>query len=126
VPLPTAPLATLLVDGRPVAAAEVARTRSERARGLLGRASIDGALWLEPARSIHTIGMRFPIDVALCRADGRVLLVLHHLPPGRITWPRAGVQLVVEAGAGSLHAWGVVPGAVLSVSYAGAGAPCST
>jgi uncharacterized membrane protein (UPF0127 family) len=123
---PYVPHAALLVDGRPVGPLEVARTRSERARGLLGRASVDGALWLEPARSIHTVGMAMPIDVALCRADGRVVRVLPRLVPGRITWPRAGVRLVVEAGAGSLGAWGVEPGSVLSVGYAGAGAPCST
>lgn len=126
VPVASAPAPRLLVDGRPVGPLEVARTRSERARGLLGRRTIDGALWLQPARSIHTVGMAVPIDVALCRSDGQVLRVLHQLPPGRVTWPRAGVRLVVEAGAGSLGAWGVEPGSVLSVGYDGAGAPCST
>lgn len=113
--MPPAPCATLLVDGRPVAPLEVARTRAARARGLLGRTTVEGALWLHPVRSIHTVGMRVPIDVALCRADGRVLRVVPQLVPGRVTWPRAGVRLVVEAGAGALDAWGVVPGSMLAV-----------
>ena len=56
-----------------LASLEVADTRAARRRGLLGRDSIDGALLLVPARSVHTIGMRFPIDVAWLDGELTVL-----------------------------------------------------
>ncbi len=89
----------LVVDGRPVAALEVARTRRARGRGLLGRDGIDGALWLPGVRSVHAIGMRFALDVAWIGADGRVVRIAT-LPPGRLTgWHRAAGMLEAERGA---------------------------
>ena len=63
----------LVAGDRVVASVEVAVTRRARRRGLLGRDGIEGALLLEPARSVHTVGMRFPIDVAFLARDGTVL-----------------------------------------------------
>ena len=57
-------VAWLLRDGDVLASLEVAATRSARRRGLLGRDHLEGALLLERTRSVHTLGMRFPIDVA--------------------------------------------------------------
>jgi uncharacterized protein len=108
----------LIVDGRPVAPLELATRRRPRTRGLLGRTGLDGALWLSPVRSVHTIGMRFPIDVALCDATGRVLHVIVPLVPGRATWPHRGIRVVVEAGAGAFERWGLHPGT--TVAFAGA------
>ena len=56
-----------------LAAAEVAVTRRERARGLLGREDLEGVIVLRPCRQVHTFGMRFPIDVAFCDRYGFVL-----------------------------------------------------
>ena len=70
-----APSRLLVVDGHPVAPLEIAVDRRARRRGLLGRTGIDGALLLAPASSIHTVAMRFPIDVALCTRDLRVVAV---------------------------------------------------
>ena len=53
-------------DGQVLASLAVADTWWLRTRGLLGRDGVDGALLLRPARSVHTLGMRFPIDVAFC------------------------------------------------------------
>ena len=50
-------------------------------RGLLGRDGIDGAMLLRPARSVHSVGMRFPIDVAFCDQD--LVVVRTHLPAAR-------------------------------------------
>ena len=54
--------------------------------GLLGTASIaDGeGLWIVPCRSVHTLGMRYPIDVAFLDARGVVVGILGGLPPNRI------------------------------------------
>ena len=82
---------------------------SGRARGLLGRDGYDGAMVLPRTRSVHTIGMRFPIDVAFCDRD---LLVLDtaRVAPLRMTVPRRGCRLVIEAEAGAFERWGLRAG----------------
>lgn len=116
-PIDTASRGTLFVDGRPVAAIEVATTRRARARGLLGAENPSGALVLRPCRSVHTFGMRFAIDVAICDRTGQVVAV-HQLPPGRITRPYRGGTTVVEATAGAFERWGLQLGSRLQISAA--------
>jgi uncharacterized membrane protein (UPF0127 family) len=96
--------AWLLRDGDVLAAAEVARSTSEKIRGLLGRSGYEGALILKGTRSVHTIGMRFPIDVAFLDRELAVLDVVH-LPPWRTTLPRRRCRSVLEAEAGSFERW---------------------
>ncbi len=107
--------AVLKADGRAVAPVEVATTRRARGRGLLGRGHFDGALLLPGIRSVHTFGMRFAIDVALCDSTLRVVAI-HHVRPGRLVLPRPMVAHVVETQAGRLQAWGVRPGVELTVA----------
>ena len=105
----------LLVDGRDVAPVEVATTSRARSKGLLGRTGLVGALWLAPARQVHTFRMRFAIDVAHLAKDGRVLHVAT-MPPGRLgrwVWRSRGV---LEAEAGSFAQWGLVPGGRVQVT----------
>ena len=96
--------AWLLRDGDVLAAAEVARSTSSKIRGLLGRSGYEGALILTGTRSVHTIGMRFPIDVAFLDRELAVLDVVH-LPPWRMTLPRRRCRSVLEAEAGSFERW---------------------
>ncbi|MGE3619029.1 MAG: DUF192 domain-containing protein [Acidimicrobiia bacterium] len=99
----------LLRDGQVLASLELAQTRAARRRGLLGRDGIEGALLLRPARSIHTIGMRFPIDVAWCDED-LVVVRVATVPRHRLTAPVRGARSVIEAEAGSFARWGLAPG----------------
>lgn len=102
------PAPRLVVDGREVCPLERATTRASRGRGLLGRDRVDGAVWLPRVRSVHTVGMRFPIDVAWLDHDGWVRRV-DTLPPGRLTrWVAAAGMLEAEAGA--FERWGLRPG----------------
>ncbi|MCU1370869.1 MAG: hypothetical protein JWO77_2063 [Ilumatobacteraceae bacterium] len=112
-PTSSSPL-VLFVDGRAVAPVEVAGTRRARARGLLGRAGIDGALLLPATSSVHTFAMRFAIDIALCTAELEVLRV-RTLEPGTLVLPRRAVRTVVEAEAGSFARWQLAAGARLAV-----------
>jgi uncharacterized membrane protein (UPF0127 family) len=104
----------LLRDDRVLATLEVAEGRRGRARGLLGRDGIDGALLLAPARAVHTVGMRFPIDVAFCDADLRVLRVVT-MRPHRIGRPCLRARAVIEAEAGTMASWDLRPGDTLEV-----------
>jgi len=99
----------LLRNGEDVAALTVAGTAAERRRGLLGSTALAGALWLQPCSSVHCVGMRYPIDVALLDRRGRVLRV-RTLGPGAMTLPSPRVRAVVEAPAGALARWAVRPG----------------
>ncbi len=89
-----------------MASLEIAETRKTRRQGLLGREGIDGAILLRPARSVHTIRMRFAIDVAHLDDELRVLSITE-MPPGRGgRWSRRAAA-VLEAEAGSFRRWGV-------------------
>ena len=97
-----------------LAAAEVARTGRERRRGLLGRDGIEGALVLRPCRHVHTIGMRFPIDVAFCDEDGAVLRVCS-LRPWRLAPLVFRARFVIEAEAGAFDRWSLHQGDVIEI-----------
>ena len=99
----------LLRDGDVLAAAEVAESLGARTKGLLGRDGYDGALVLPHTRSVHTVGMRFTLDVAVCDIDLVVLDVLR-VPPLRVTRPRRRGRTVVEAEAGAFERWGLRAG----------------
>lgn len=107
---------TLLCDGRPIAAVTVAEDSISRGRGLLGTDWVDGALWITRCPSVHMVGMRYPIDVAVVDGDGRVLVVKTLKPWIGGTLPRRGASDTIEAAAGAMEAWGVTVGSVLSVS----------
>ena len=89
-----------------------ARTFLSRLVGLLGTAAIaDGeGLWIVPCRSVHTLGMRYPIDVAFLDARGVVVGTLEGLPPNRIGKVFREARGALELRAGTLAATGTVPG----------------
>lgn len=99
----------LLRDDDVLAAAEVAESYTARFRGLLGRSDYEGALILKRTRSVHTMGMRFPIDVAFLGRDMTVLDVVH-MPPWRMALPRLRCRCVLEAQAGAFERWGLRKG----------------
>lgn len=104
----------LLREGEVLATLEMATSRSARARGLLGRTGIDGAMLLRPAHSVHTMGMRFPIDVAYCDSSLRVVSA-RCMRPYRMGLPRLRACCVVEAEAGAFERWRLRPGDTLEI-----------
>ena len=96
----------LIHDDQVLATLEIAQSMGGRSRGLLGRDGIEGAILLRPARSVHTFGMRFPIDVAHVDAEMRVLRITTMNPNrlGTVVW-RA--RAVIECEAGAFARWGV-------------------
>jgi len=111
-------MAWLVREGGDVlASAEVARGVRERTQGLLGRRGSDevtGVLVLRPCRQIHTVGMRFPIDVAFCDRRGLVLRTAT-VAPWRVTRPVWRSSFVLEAAAGAFDRWQLRPGDTVEV-----------
>jgi uncharacterized membrane protein (UPF0127 family) len=104
----------LLREDEVLATLEVAEGFSGRLRGLLGRDGIDGVLLLRPARSVHTLGMRFPIDVAFCSADLVVLRTVT-MPRHRLGRPCVKAACVLEAEAGAFAHWELRAGDQLEI-----------
>jgi uncharacterized protein len=104
----------LLRDGEVLASLEVASSSSARRRGLLGRDGLDGALLLERCRWVHTVRMRFAIDVAFVDADGTVLKMVT-MRPHRVGVPMFAARSVIEAEAGAFGRWNLNLGDRLDV-----------
>jgi uncharacterized membrane protein (UPF0127 family) len=110
-------MAWLVRDGEVLATLEVAGSRRARSRGLLGRDGIEGALLIQPFRPtsvIHTVSMRFPIDVAYLDRDLRVIDTAT-MGPWRLGRPRPRARAVVEAAAGTFAHWSLRPGDQLEI-----------
>ncbi|CAN5807667.1 hypothetical protein BH10ACT1_BH10ACT1_39000 [soil metagenome] len=107
-------MAWLLRDGEVLASLEVASSRAARTRGLLGLDGFEGALLIERTRSVHSLGMRFPIDVAFCNAELEVLRTIR-VRPNRLPQPVLRARHVIEAEAGMFARWGLCPGDLLEV-----------
>lgn len=98
----------LVRDGEVLASLEVPDGVLARGRGLLGRDSLDGAMLIK-AKGVHTVGMRFPIDVAWVDKSMTVLTTAT-LVPFRIGLPRLRARWVLEARAGAFEQWRLRPG----------------
>ncbi|NNN38021.1 DUF192 domain-containing protein, partial [Streptomyces sp. S3(2020)] len=97
---------------------EIAGSYRARTKGLLGRDSVDGAILLSPANSVHTFRMRIPIDVAYL--DRRlVVIAVRTMRPGRLGRPRLRSRHVLEAEAGAMAGWGLRTGARVTVTRDG-------
>jgi len=69
-----------------------------RLAGLLGRMrlkSVDG-VWLVPCRGIHTIGMPFAVDLIYLDSKNRVIHLVEHLGPFRISPIRRRCASILE------------------------------
>jgi uncharacterized membrane protein (UPF0127 family) len=106
----------LLRDGDVVCALEMAETPAER-RILRKRAGCEGALHLEGVRSVHSLGMKFSIDVAFLSVDATVVRVAS-LKPWRLALGGRGTRSAVAMGAGSLERWSVRVGDQLELREA--------
>ncbi len=64
-----------------------AETFLRRLVGLLGRPPLSEGegLWIAPCRSVHSLGMRHPIDVLFLDDQGQVIGAYPGFPPMRLT-----------------------------------------
>jgi len=98
---------TVLADRAEFASGLVARMK-----GLLGRDSLapGGGLVISPCVSVHTFGMRFPIDLVFYGRDNRVLATVERLRPYRVSCLSARAAGVIELPAGTLEDAGLKAG----------------
>lgn len=73
--------------------------------GLLKRNALgpEEALWLIPSKGIHTIGMKFPIDVVFLDKNSVVLEAISGLAPYRITAVRLRGHSILELPKGTVQ-----------------------
>ena len=110
-------MAWLVRDGEVLATLEVVESVGGRMRGLLGRDNVEGAVLLRPARSVHTVGMRFPIDVAYVAYVDDTMSVLRtvQMKRWRLGRPVMKARGVIEAEAGAFAMWNLRVGDLLEI-----------
>jgi uncharacterized membrane protein (UPF0127 family) len=78
----------------------LANTHWTRLRGLLGTSPDDfrngSGIWIVPCHGVHTLAMRFPIDVAYLDPDRIVIHIERELRPWRIAPVRMQAASVLE------------------------------
>ena len=115
--------AAYLHDVCVIARVEVADTPVRRMVGLLGRRGLGPgqALHIVPCGSVHTLFMRFTLDLAFLDGSGRVVKRVRGVPPWRVVFGGRGARSVLELGSGWLPEGILVPGQAVSFRPAPAG-----
>jgi uncharacterized membrane protein (UPF0127 family) len=92
-----------------------ARRMSQRTKGLLGTTVLaEGrALLIPRARQVHTIGMRYPLDLVFCDRSLEVVAVRRNVAPWRVTPIVWRARSVIECASGGAE--GIVPGDALEL-----------
>lgn len=101
--------AWIVQETRVFASANVATTRGDRRRGMKAFPDASTPLVIQPCRWVHSIGMRFPIDVVYLDANDTIVAI-KHLKPGRVSLPVLRAVRVVETAPGTFRHWGLGPG----------------
>jgi uncharacterized membrane protein (UPF0127 family) len=94
---------------------ELAVSREDRRRGLLGRNGLDAsaAMMIAPCAAVHTAFMRFALDVVFVDREGRVRKIVRGLGPWRMSGA-LGAWAAIELAAGGPR--DLVPGDRLYLS----------
>ena len=90
-----------------------------RVRGLLGTrpGGLDfDALHITPCKSIHTFGMRYPIDLAFLNKQNQVIQIRKGIAPQRYCRAPKGTVSVLERPAVKQHQPWLRPGQYLNLS----------
>lgn len=98
----------------------IAGTHWSRLCGLVGTNAADfGAgrgLWIVPSRGVHTLAMRFPIDVIYLNQEKVVLHLEAHLKPWRVAPVRIEATSVLELPINTLQSSGTAIGDEIEIA----------
>ena len=85
--------------------------------GLLGTKKLDKgkALVIRPCSSIHTIGMKYAIDVVFLDKQNKIVKIINDMPAGKFSLC-SGSSYVIELPAGTIEATGTVVGDKISLT----------
>lgn len=83
---------------------EVADSGEKRRKGLLGRQqlTLGEGLWILPCEAVHTVCMRFPIDLVYLDRQHRVKKIKFAVPPWRLS-ACLSAHSVLELSAGAIR-----------------------
>ncbi len=83
---------------------QVADNGAKRRKGLLGRDGLNAGegLWIVPCESVHTFGMKFPIDLIYLDRSRKVKKVRSSVLPWRLS-ACLSAHSVVELASGTIH-----------------------
>jgi len=103
----------------------LADTHWSRLRGLVGASPGDfgngWGLWIVPCRGVHTLAMRFPIDVVYLDRNGTVVHIHENLKPWRFARIRIQAASVLELPRQALAATGTAVGDKIEITLDGGG-----
>jgi uncharacterized membrane protein (UPF0127 family) len=106
------------VDGRWIARdVRMGCSLASRCLGLMRTRSLSEqqGLLLTPGRPVHTLGLRFAIDVVFLSRQMCVLALMPFVPPWSVRAAPLGTGRVLELAAGRIAAVGLTPGMFLLV-----------
>jgi hypothetical protein len=85
---------------------DVAETASQKVKGLLGRDGLDEGhgLLFRGAGSLHTLFMRFPIDIIYTDKQGKVVKTAHAVKPFKLVAAPLRCDCAIELPAGVIAA----------------------
>ena len=97
---------------------EVAADIVARLKGLIGRRGLaDGeALLIRSCKGVHTVGMRFPIDVVFLDRHDKVVGIKEKMPPNRMSAIYLRASSALELPAGTVERSCTRPGDTLTFS----------
>lgn len=97
-----------------------AKTFWARLKGLLGRKelALHQGILLEPCHSVHTLGMKFEIAVIFLDRENRILHLIPHMPPGKLSPVISKARKVLECHPDLLAQYSLQVGTALVVKSA--------
>ena len=103
-------------DGSNLCQASIAKSFVARGIGLLGRRSLadDEGLLIDPCKSVHTLFMRFPIDVIYLDQENLVTKIAA-MKPFQLSIGGKGAIRALELPKNSIEKHGIQVGEVLSI-----------
>jgi hypothetical protein len=81
----------------------LATTPETRRQGLLGRSSLaaDEGMLIDSCGWVHTVGMKFPIDIVFLDRRAQVVRILRSVAPGQTPGPCLTARSTLELAAGA-------------------------
>ena len=99
----------------------VAETGLARIVGLLGerRLPVGDGLLIVPSQGVHTLGMQFPIDIAVLDNDWKVIAMRRDMRPFRMTQMFWKAAAVLELPSGTLESTSTLVGDAIEFARVG-------